>query len=91
MTDENDPLTELPNIGKELSQLLTQVGIHTPEELKIIGAEQAFLRINALDNTSCFSKLCALEGAVEGIRWHYLPSETKEKLRDFFKMTKKCC
>jgi hypothetical protein len=35
-----------------------------------------------------FSTLCALEGAVKGIRWHYLDCETKEELKSFFESFK---
>ncbi len=30
--------------------------------------------------------LCALEGAIQGIRWHGLSKERKEELKQFLKM-----
>lgn len=77
-------LTELPNIGPELSRQLTAAGIRTPEELREAGAEAAFLRLMALDTTSCMHKLTALEGAVQGVRKTKLPPERKAELKEFF-------
>lgn len=77
-------LTEMPNIGKIVAEKLMQVGITTPEELCAIGSEQAFIRLQTIDETACLSMLQALDGAVQGIRWHNLPKERKEELEEFF-------
>lgn len=77
-------LTELPNIGKVVAEKLVQVGITSPEELKALGTEQAFIRLLTVDETTCFSMLQGLEGAIQGIRWHNLPKERKEELKEFF-------
>lgn len=84
---KND-LTQLPNIGKVVAEKLIQVGITTPDELKAIGSEQAFIRLQTIDETVCFCMLQGLEGAVQGIRWHNLPKERKEELKQFFHMKK---
>jgi DNA transformation protein and related proteins len=76
----------MPNIGKVVAEKLIQVGITTPEELSSIGTEQAFIRLQTIDETACLSMLQALEGAVQGIRWHNLPKERKEELKEFFHM-----
>jgi DNA transformation protein len=81
-----EDLTQMPNIGKVVARELIQVGITTPEELCAIGSEQAFIRLQTIDETACLSMLQALEGAVQGIRWHDLPKERKEELKDFFRM-----
>ena len=81
-------LTEMPNIGKVVAEKLCQVGITTPEELCSIGSEQAFIRLQTIDETACFSMLQGLEGAIQGIRWHNLPKERKEELKEFFHMRK---
>jgi len=74
----------MPNIGKEASKKLISVGIDTPEKLIEIGSKEAFIRIKAIDNTACFSMLQALEGAIQDVRWHYLPDSTKKDLKEFF-------
>lgn len=79
-------LTQLPNIGKVVAEKLVQVGITTPEELKTVGSEKAFIRIQTIDETACMSMLQALEGAIQGIRWHDLPKERKDELNQFFRM-----
>ena len=42
-------LSDLPNIGSVIEQQLGAVGIGTVEELKAVGAEQAWMRILAMD------------------------------------------
>ena len=81
-------LNQLPNIGKVVAEKLIQVGINTPEQLKAIGSEKAFIRIQTIDETACLSMLQALEGAVQGIRWHDLPKERKDELKEFFHLRK---
>jgi len=82
--DQQIKLTEMPNIGKVVAEKLCQVGITTPEELNEIGSEQAFIRLQTIDETACLSMLQALEGAVQGIRWHNLPKVRKDELKEFF-------
>ena len=81
-------LTTLPNIGKTLSEKLRDVGIETPEALLTAGSENAFIRLKTVDADACFSELCALEGAVQGIRWHDLTVDRKNELKMFYEMTK---
>jgi DNA transformation protein len=84
MNTANTDLTSLPNIGKTLAELLVQAGIETAAQLKAVGSEKAFIRISAIDSEACLSKLCALEGAIQGIRWHQLSADKKRELREFF-------
>jgi len=77
-------LTEMPNIGKEVSKKLMAVGIDTPEKLISLGSKEAFIRIKTIDDTACFSMLQGLEGAIQGIRWHHLPEPIKRDLKQFF-------
>ena len=76
-------LTKLPNIGKTLSEDLLAAGITDAQMLKEMGAQKAFLALKMDDPGACFNKLCALEGAVEGIRWHHLSPEKKAELKAF--------
>lgn len=61
-------LSELPNIGNAVANQLKQVGILDEDDLKSIGAEQAWLKIQQIDKTACINKLYALEGAILGIK-----------------------
>lgn len=82
-------LEDLPNIGTALAELLRETGINSPDELYRNGTIQAFLRIKAIDKDACFSKLCAIEGAIEGIRCHNLSKQKKAELRQFFSLLNK--
>ena len=66
-------LSKLPNIGKEVERQLTEVGIDTFEKLKRCGAEEAWLRIQRIDESACIHRLLALEGALQKL------SEQEEK------------
>ena len=77
-------LKKLPNIAEKLEAQLADVGITTVDELKKIGSREAWLRILARDPSACIMRLSALEGAIQGIRWHYLDNETKASLKDFY-------
>jgi DNA transformation protein and related proteins len=83
-----DDLNTLPNMGKDTIRRLKEVGINSAEELKAVGSEQAFMRLRAIDPGACLSLLCGLEGAVQGTRWHQLPTERKEELMHFIRMLK---
>ena len=84
------PLTELPNIGKALAAKLNAVGIGTENNLKNIGSENAIIKIATIDNSgACINMLCALEGAIQGIRWHGLEDIRKQELKEFFRMMNK--
>ncbi len=51
-------LTDLPNIGPKLAENLEKAGIETPERLRELGAEEAFLRIRTqADAASCLHQL----------------------------------
>jgi len=86
LSNNIESLSSLPNIGKTLEKKLIEVGINTTQDLKNTGSENALLQIRAIDQTACFNMLCALEGAIQGIRWHGLPKERKEELKQFLKM-----
>jgi len=81
-------LINLPNIGKEIERQLNETGIDTIEKLKKAGSRQAWLNIKAIDTSACFNRLCALEGAIQRIRWHYLSDEVKKDLKNFYNLFK---
>jgi len=81
-------LQRLPNIAEKLDKQLSESGITTVEQLKEIGSRDAWLRILANDPSACLMRLSALEGAIQGVRWHYLDDETKKSLKDFYNLYK---
>lgn len=82
-------LAKLPNIGKVVEDQLNQVGIHTFEDLKELGAEQAWLKIQEIDDSACIHRLLALEGALQGVKKTMLPEDRKAELKEFYKWHKK--
>ncbi|MCL2674978.1 MAG: TfoX/Sxy family protein [Firmicutes bacterium] len=82
-------LTKLPNIADKLAKQLNDAGISTAERLREVGSKEAWLRILASDPSACFMRLCALEGAIRGVRWHYLPDDVKQDLKKFYSEVKK--
>jgi DNA transformation protein len=84
-----EKLTDLPNIGKTLAQKLELIGIHTPDDLKAMGSQNAIIKIATIENSGvCINMLYALEGAIQGIRWHSLDKCRKQELKDCFLMLK---
>lgn len=77
-------LSKLPNIGKEVESQLNKVGIFTYDDLKDIGAEQVWLKIQEIDTSACIHRLLALEGAIHGVKKTALPQERKAELKDFY-------
>ena len=81
-------LTKLPNIADKLDSQLEDAGIKTIDELMKVGSKDAWLRILANDSSACLMRLSALEGAIQGVRWHDLDNETKADLKKFYKQQK---
>ncbi len=77
-----EKLTDLPNIGARSAQRLREAGIETPSDLKQLGSVEAVRRIRRTfrDRMPCISMLCALEGAIRGIRWHDIPKRERDEL-----------
>lgn len=79
-------LTDLPNIGSVLAGNLEKAGVETPEQLRDLGAETAFLKIRSeVDPTACLHQLEALAGAVEGVRKSMLAPERKTELKRWYR------
>ena len=74
-------LSRLPNIGKEVERQLNEAGILSAEDLKNLGAEKAWLKIQKLDPSACIHRLLALEGALRGVKKSLLPPERKDELK----------
>ena len=81
-----EKLTDLPNIGPKLAENLEKAGIETPDQLRELGAETAFLRIRTqVDSTACLHEPEALAGAVKGVRKSLLPPDRKAELKAWFR------
>ncbi|MGN0072977.1 MAG: TfoX/Sxy family protein [Coriobacteriales bacterium] len=81
-------LRKLPNIGAVVEGQLNEVGISTAEELSLVGAKDAWLRIRSIDASACMHRLLALEGAIRGVSKTMLPDDVKADLKTFFEDNK---
>lgn len=82
-------LANQPNIGPVVEQQLNEVDIYTLEDLKKVGAKQAWLRILARDDSACIHRLNSLEGAIRGIRKKDLPADVRADLLEFYREQKR--
>jgi DNA transformation protein len=67
-----DRLEDVVNIGPALAHDLRAVGIGDLDQLRALGAQEAWRRLHAAGARDCLSSLLALEGAVRGVRWMQL-------------------
>lgn len=84
-----DELRGLPNIGADTERQLKEVGIHSGAELKVLGAEQAWLKIQEIDDSACLHRLLGLEGAIQGVKKSLLPEARKDELKKFYQWHKR--
>ena len=77
-----EDLTKLPNIGPVLAEKLKAVGVTTYEDLARIGSVETILKIREDDPGACYNMLYALEGAIQKVRWHALPKEERQLLKE---------
>jgi DNA transformation protein len=80
--DKVTELTDLPNVGAVLAERLRRAGIGTPADLRKAGSVRALLRVRRamVGDKPCVSMLCALEGAIRGVRWHEIPRAERSEL-----------
>lgn len=76
------------NIGPVVLEQLKQIGINNLDQLQAVGSCEAWLKIQEFDSSACYNRLCALEGAIQGIRWHDLSVTDKKKLKEFYQKHK---
>lgn len=77
-------LKDMPNIGRTLADRMQAAGITTSDDLKTIGSKEAFIKVLSVFPEACINQLYAMEGAIQNIRWHHLPDESKANLKDFY-------
>jgi len=73
-----DRLEDVVNIGPALAHDLRAVGVADGDQLRDVGATEAWVRLNAVGAQDCLCSLLALEGAVRGVRWMALSPEDRD-------------
>ena len=82
-TGKGDPLTLLPNIGKDTAAKLEKIGITTAEEFLARDPYLIFEKLRKkVDPTLCRCALAGIVGAKRGVRWHTI---TKQAAREYEK------
>lgn len=83
-------LEDTSNLGKVIADKLRQAEILDIETLRELGSEAAFTRIITIEpEVGCPQMLYALEGAIQGVRWHHLEKEKKQELKEFYDFVSK--
>jgi DNA transformation protein len=69
------------NLGPVTERRLAEVGIHTEEELRAVGAVEAYLRMRFVSPRGLsLTALHAMEAAIIGCDWRHLDPATKQRL-----------
>ena len=76
-------LTSMMNIGKEMAQKLTAVGIDSSERLIEVGSKEAFLKLKQTYPNVCLVHLYTLEGAIQNTEFNSLSEDKKKELKEF--------
>ena len=81
--DQPVALERMKNLGPVSAARLRAAGIETPEELRRLGAVEAYVRLKrAFPAETTHTSLYMLHGAVTGVRWYGLSEESRAALRD---------
>lgn len=83
-----EDLSQLPNIGKVLAEKLNRNDVTSYDDLVSLGSIEAVLRIGKTDQSACYNMLYALEGAIRGIRWHSIPREERQQLKEEYDLAR---
>ena len=73
-------LEDVVNIGPALAHDLRAIGVSDLDELRALGAGEAWIRMHAAGCHDCLSSLLALEGAVRGVRWMQISPEDRDAI-----------
>lgn len=75
-------IIELRGLGPTFEKLLARIDIYDDEQLRALGATEAFARIRMTSEFRVsLNLLYALEGALTGQDWRKLSPEQKQSLR----------
>jgi len=74
-------ISQMRNLGPATERMLRDVGINSADELRAIGAVDAFLRLQFAQSGVSLNALYAMEAALLDIDWRELPPERKSVLK----------
>ena len=76
-------LSDLPNLSFALVAQLRKLRIRSPAALREVGAENAWLSVQATGALHGMQVLFALEGAIQNVEWRALPTLRRNQLVRF--------
>ncbi len=79
-----DPVTVFRNIGPSQAETLARVGIHTADQLRDLGAHEAYRRILRLGTRPHFVMYYVLHMALQGRPWNDCQGAERDALRAQF-------
>lgn len=74
-------ISQMRNLGPATERMLCDVGIKSADDLRAIGAVDAFLRLQFAQSGVSLNALYAMESALLDIDWRELPRERKSALK----------
>nr|WP_045776569.1 TfoX/Sxy family protein [Elstera litoralis] len=79
---EPGPPSSLRNLGPKTDRMLREVGVETADELRALGAEEAWHRLRfRFGKQVTLIALYALEGALTDRDWRHLPEARRVELK----------
>lgn len=73
-------IDQLPNLGPKSKAMLSAAGITSIDQLRRLGAVEAFARVKMSNAKASLNLLWALEGAVTGLHWQEVAREHRTSL-----------
>jgi DNA transformation protein len=80
MGTQHSELLKLKNLGMASVNILRAIGINSYDDLKRVGAVNAYQRIKARNINVSKVMLYGLHGALADMHWNDLPAEVKMRL-----------
>jgi DNA transformation protein len=75
-------IREMRNLGPFMAKVLAEIGVHTDDDLRKIGAVHAYVRLKFLHGRHVtLNALYAMEAALKDCHWRELSMKVKDDLR----------
>jgi DNA transformation protein and related proteins len=84
----SSPVSSIPNLGPATEQYFAKAGINSAEELRALGADEAYRRWLAAGLPPHFIGYYALVMGLQGRPWHDCQGDEKKQLRVRFDQIK---
>lgn len=79
-----DPVSSIPNLGPASAAAFAKAGIHTAEEIRALGADEAYRRLLLAGSQPHFIGYYVLMMGLQGRPWNDCQGEEKKALRERF-------